>query len=474
MLNGDEGASNVVLVMGTPGVGKTVFGLYAVLQLLQKRETVMYYHGGEGAYFLLGPKDSPIITAARAEGFDVPLPEGGGVYIGRVVPTSEPDRRKTLVHFLEEQEGLFYVHDPPRAGINIREGIQCKVLITSSPHRGAENSLKNKSRERYMPMWSYAELEAANATRTTDKVLSQETLLARWEKYGGVARWVLADGDGETGALILSRAVAMMTDDGMKRLLDPFSNQAGVSKDHSGVVVHMCPAEDFRSYVTRISTPSMFNQIRIKRKLTTNQAVLEWAVSMDNVTNIGVGTIMEQCWHNQLAFGDDLKGCTIRELTKAPPPTDTKIKKARTTVTVPKFTKTVTFARNDMRDLGALNLGEYGLPLTPNFPTVDSIAGLKKPFCDTKNNNTCLVGFQMTVSTTGHDLNLAGGRLIRQKFKDLFALDKVDLANMYIIFVTTKQVEPSFRVKQAWKTQDNMTATELDAVRQFVLVLPDQ
>ena len=80
----------------------------------------------------------------------------------------------------------------------------------------------------------------------------------------------------------------------------------------------------------------------------------------------------------------------------------------------------------------------------------------------------------MTVSTTGHDLNLAGGRLIRQKFKDLFALDKVDLANMYIIFVTTKQVEPSFRVKQAWKTQDNTTATELDAVRQFVLVLPDQ
>ena len=104
------------------------------------------------------------------------------------------------------------------------------------------------------------------------------------------------------------------------------------------------------------------------------------------------GPSWSSCWHNQLAFGDDVKGCTIRELTNAAP-TDAKMKKARTTVTVPKFTKTVTFARNDMRDLDALSLGEYGLPLTPNFPTVDSIAGLKKPFCDPKNSNACLVGF---------------------------------------------------------------------------------
>ena len=198
-----------------------------------------------------------------------------------------------MVHFLEGQDGLFYVHDPPRAGINIREGIQCKVLVVSSPHRGAENSLKNRSRERYMPTWSFAELKAANDS--IELGLSEDVLRARWAKYGGVARWVLTAGDGQIGAGILRKAVGMMTDDGMKRLLDPFSNQAGVSKDHSGVVVHMCPAEDLCSYTTRISTPDMFNEIRTKRKLSTNQAVFEWAVSMDNVTGIGVGTIMEQC-----------------------------------------------------------------------------------------------------------------------------------------------------------------------------------
>ena len=78
----------------------------------------------------------------------------------------------------------------------------------------------------------------------------------------------------------------------------------------------------------------------------------------------------------------------------------------------------------------------------------------------------------MTTSTEGHDLKLAGGRLIRRKFKDLFALDNVKLANMFIVFVTTRQAEPSFKVKQKWTRTDNTTASELDAVRQFVLVLP--
>ena len=332
MLNDDKEPNKVVLVMGTPGVGKTVFGLYAAYKLLEKGETVMYYHGGNNKYYLLGPKTSPIIQAAHAQGFDVPPPEGDGVYIGRVAT----ERGMALVELLEEQKELFYVHDPPRAGINIREGVQCKLLVVSSPHRGAENSLKNKSRKRYMPTWSYAELQAANDT--IDLGLSEDVLRTRWDKYGGVARWVLAAGEGEAGANMLADAVGMMSEDRMKDLLDPFANRAGVRKDHSGLVVHMHPTEDYRSYTTRISTPSMFDQIRDKRKLSTNHAVLDWAVAMDNVTGIGVGTIMEQCWHNQLAFGDDVKGCTIRELTNAAP-TDAKMKKARTTVTVPSSPK---------------------------------------------------------------------------------------------------------------------------------------
>ena len=179
---------------------------------------------------------------------------------------------------------------------------------------------------------------------------------------------------------------------------------------------------------------------------------------------------MEQCWHNQLAFGGDLNGCTIRELFTTPTPDQME----SGDVTVPKFTRTVTFARNDMRDLKELQLGDYCMPITPNFPTVDSLACLQNPFCDPDNGNKCLVGFQMTVNTSGHSLNLDGGQLVRRKFKELFNLgDPLSLANMYIVFVTTKAAEPSFKKKQPWVTNRGNQNFDLEGVRQFVLVLPE-
>ena len=67
-------------------------------------------------------------------------------------------------------------------------------LVTAS----RENSLKNKSRKRYMPTWSFAELKAANASFDSIGLkLSEDALMARWSKYGGVARWVPAGGEGE-------------------------------------------------------------------------------------------------------------------------------------------------------------------------------------------------------------------------------------------------------------------------------------
>ena len=59
-----------------------MFGLYAAFKLFKKGETVMYYHGDNNVYYLLGPKDSPIIAACHEKGFNIPVPEDG-VYIGR-------------------------------------------------------------------------------------------------------------------------------------------------------------------------------------------------------------------------------------------------------------------------------------------------------------------------------------------------------------------------------------------------------
>jgi hypothetical protein len=134
---------------------------------------------------------------------------------------------------------------------------------------------------------------------------------------------------------------------------------------------------------------------------------------------------MEACWHNQLMMGGPIEGCTIRELTDLELPDDSrgaaakrgKAAKGARKVTVPEFTKVVSFASPKMADLDALDVDQYAKPDDTNFRTVDSLALLEKPFCDPSNGNKCVVGFQMTVAPK-HPLNNAGGLEIRSKFRE--------------------------------------------------------
>ena len=146
---------NAVVVMGTPGTGKTVCGLYATFKLLNRNATVLYSlgvdpTGGSGSMYLMGPADSSVLKAAQEQGFNIPKPVGK--WVGQVLV--EDSVGKKLVRFLENQKELYYVVDPPKSGIMINADSQCKKLVFSSPHRLDENSLKNDSYMRFMPVWT--------------------------------------------------------------------------------------------------------------------------------------------------------------------------------------------------------------------------------------------------------------------------------------------------------------------------------
>jgi len=112
-----------------------------------------------------------------------------------------------------------------------------------------------------MPIWTREELALGNkhfGTGVTDQ--------QRWDKFGGIARWVLAK-DGTTGLQLLNVALAKLRQDDMKHVLNPFfldSNQT------SSLVVHTHPNGDFSMYSTWIATPQMFDRIRMRLKLVTN------------------------------------------------------------------------------------------------------------------------------------------------------------------------------------------------------------
>jgi len=476
----NENKQDVVTVMDTPGTGKTVFGLFVMYKLLDEGKTVMYYHGGEDVYFLFGPKGSPVLVAARKHGFEIPEPTETG-YVGRITARDSDDNHRVglrLVRFLEDQPELYYVHDPRKGGINLREAIKCKTIIVSTPHRGKDNTMKNQQKLFYMPVWSRAELALGNVH--FKRGLTDKELHERWNKFGGSARWALANRADTTGQERLDTALAKLRHDDMKYLLNPFF----LDEDQtSSLVVHIHPTDDFNKYNTRIATPQMFDNIRIKLKLVTNKDVQLWAESIQKSTNISMGVIMEQCWHNQFLFEDGADGCTIRELLDDSVSAASNVPKEKL-----KFTGSTTFGDNKMSDLHTLEVNEYCLPETPNFETVDSFAALREPFCDLKNKNLCLVGFQMTVGKKKH-LKLAGGRKLRLKFKTLFKMkNALPKSNMYIVFVTTKSNEASFTKKVPWliekkkgteETVNNAEVNEVEGspelvgVRQFVLVIPD-
>jgi len=259
----------VATIMGTPGIGKTVFGLFMIHELLKERKSVMYYHGGANKYFLFGPQDSGIFEAARQNGYHVPVPTET-FYIGRITTLKGEDTRGAglrLVRFLEGQSDLYYVHDPPKAGIALQEEICCNTVITSSPHRAEENTMDKFDLKFYMPMWTKEELGIANTKFQLGR--NPEELDERWKMFGGSARWVLAE-NGSAGEQKLKDAFRKLTKEHMSSLMDPFSNQSG---QISSLVVHMHPNDDLDDYETGVSTSLMLRRICSRLRFSTNTAV---------------------------------------------------------------------------------------------------------------------------------------------------------------------------------------------------------
>jgi hypothetical protein len=464
----DPTKRNAAVVMGTPGTGKTVCGLYATHHLLnEKNATILYSHGvdrasGTGNMYLMGPAHSKVLQAARTKGFVFPEPMGK--WVGRVIYNKEPGDE--LVRFLLNQKELYFVVDPPKSGIKVEPLTACKKLVFSSPHRLDENSLKNDSYMFFMPVWTLEELvKARDASRLQ---VGNAELDERFQIFGGIARHVL-DPDYSRALRFFEQNIGKLTAGQATDVLDPYSK----NKDAAGLFVHIHTQYPFTAEYVRVSTERVRKYINLQVQLSKNREMSQWATGLHQAGfKASAGTILEQCWHSALALDQrPIPGCTIRELG---------VDQSVMSVTVPKFDHLAqTFPDNNMNGLAVLKENQYCLPLTSNFETFDAFAGIRSPFCCPDKIGLCLVGFQMTVDKAGHVLKNAGGQRVKTKFEKLFAgkLDggKLDLGNMFVVFVTTADVAaaPAWKQKQKWVTGGNTDTPVMDRVRQFVLVLPD-
>ena len=171
-----------VCALGTPGIGKTTTTCILIRLLLAQKKTVVY-----------------LIRGINRNGF---------VYM--FTPTLEASL-EVDVKVIEEmnfkysdanvdKESIFYVVDPGQTkdNCNLPVKFKGKVIIVASPdngHWGSSDFLKLRDTVKgsfmFMPVWTLNEL--LNAKHFMDNSLSDDTIVSRFERVGGVPRHIFAD-----------------------------------------------------------------------------------------------------------------------------------------------------------------------------------------------------------------------------------------------------------------------------------------
>lgn len=161
ILASDAFASGRTVLMGTPGVGKTMFGLYFLWRLLARLPAghCVVYQSFDG------------MCAVLRAGSPVTLLQRG----------SDPLAAVLLQHT------TFYVVDGRQP-----EAARCRTLLITSPRRAVwyEWTKQTLARRLYMPVFSLSELLACRAE--CHSAVSEATVRALFARWGGSARFTLA------------------------------------------------------------------------------------------------------------------------------------------------------------------------------------------------------------------------------------------------------------------------------------------
>jgi len=160
-----------VVLMGTPGIGKSSFGIYCVWKALEMKKTVIYQHGSAASFFTIFKRGEKPIRVKRDSAEDVP-PEA------------------------LEQNNVFIADSITPSGL-----IQAFTLFVSSPNRGRvyEWSKHRECETYFFPTWEMDELDLIRehiyygAGGDEGSVLSQEELQTRFDSVGGVPRFIFED-----------------------------------------------------------------------------------------------------------------------------------------------------------------------------------------------------------------------------------------------------------------------------------------
>lgn len=399
--------NGIFLLSGTPGTGKSGFGLYAVIQLVRQKQLVWYKHKGDVTMIFTGGREG-------LESLKKVWPKKSFV-IGQVyaMKGEEEDR-------LKDVDGIIRVHDPVSDKSVDLSGSFFEIIV-SSP-----DELKLKDVENspvcitfYSPLWTQEEL-----TKIADfhGLSGHEMSVTRYRWCGGVPR-LLAKPDYE-GFIRGKCGKATLT-----------GLQGFFSSDRKGSlptqVIHMVASGDMKSQEYKLGSEEI-TKILIQKTDHFNELDIAWFVrgcKGEPFVQVLRGKVMERRWHELLSEGGKFSGLHLGTTTKN---SKSRMVSISLAVLIP-LTKREIFRFDSLDELNSISTKFYYLPLKRNQAMFDSFALVSnnKVFSSPGSKTSVLVAFQMTVGTR-HGISTVG----YDELHELASRFKSQIDRIVVVFVS--------------------------------------
>lgn len=323
-----------VLVTGSPGIGKSVFGHWMVAKFLQRGNCKIIYGcnvNNKEVYYHIEP---------HAEHISVGGPES---------IEEELDRPEVIL--------ILDAIPPPTF-----QSSEAWIILITSPNRDIWKRAEKESelRRLYMPIWSLDDISRCARFLQRFQGISREVYVSHYEKWGGMIRYVL------------QKAKLESEEHGYEGLIS--------ESDENDVVRSILEARSKPGVSDRLAllhvTDNNFSRVEVRLTAYTQKLIFDRMLSNDifaqeRLINTGVrsgatarivGYHFEELMHRKI-----IKGMTTRCRLLDPPLPDDVDNEADYVATIPGREKHIF---DTVRDIPG---NVYGVPLAHNFPVIDGL-----------------------------------------------------------------------------------------------------
>ena len=383
----------IFIFTGTPGTGKSGFGLYTVIRLVSDGHLVWYKRKQFESVVFVG---SPAGGTELEEIFGVPF-QNRTVY-----RFSDRDEAK-----LEGIDSIVRVYDPISDSVVHLRGAFFDIIISSPVKLNLREAQKSPfSKTFYSPIWNRDELyEIANFHGVRSLVF----VYARFNWCGGVPR-LLAHPDYQN---IIKEQLRTVTLTDIKEFLSQ-----GVKGSLPTELIHLVSNDDFTAYEYRLASKEVAKHF-VDQVDTLKTADVDWFIrGCQGVPFIQAlrGKVLELRWHEILRSHGDFEGLKLGTTSRSAR------RKPSSTVFQISLDQHTEHIFGNLEDLKEFRQTVYYRPQSKIFSCIDAfVREDPKVFgidAGTNENPFVVAAFQMTVSTS-HGLNRTGLEKLAEFFSNI-------------------------------------------------------